>query len=503
MTQARALRFCQLPERQSGRAERLSANDLRGRARAGADRLGFVLHLGDFIYEIVWYPGRPAAGNVRPAPARHCPLSARREESTIFTFQPPLMTIVPIYRAYLHDPDLQDARARWPFVNMWDNHEFSWLGWQGLQKFDGVDPARADAQSGRQPGILRIPAGADGEARVDPRSINSIRRRWSMRPITSFDDHGLGQEPNNLTAIHSLKGYRALRWGRNVDLIVTDQRSYRSEDPTDRAEAKAFSSEDFPELIPQEAMEILDAGRAYNGGHPPQSIRYGGLGSSELSAKTSRRRPSWAPSRKPGFSSVLRASQATWKIWGNTTAHSRHARRPAESARRPDQALARCRIRRLRRRRSQQRVCRTRRDLRFRPRPRASPASPPSPATAIVSGRAWPQSLSHRRRFEPVGIAFVTGSISARGMVEALEHSFPKDHPLRPLYLGQGPADTKPQPTVNMLLRHGVRSCLEYAKSGDIERARAAHQPGSVPAPFVRRYGRPRLCRCPRHQRKL
>jgi alkaline phosphatase D len=38
-----------------------------------------------------------------------------------------------VYRAYLHDPDLQDARARWPFVNMWDNHEFSWLGWQSLQ----------------------------------------------------------------------------------------------------------------------------------------------------------------------------------------------------------------------------------------------------------------------------------------------------------------------------------------------------------------------------------
>ena len=35
-------------------------------------------------------------------------------------------------------------------------------------------------------------------------------------PITQFDDHGLGQEPNNLTAIRSLKGYRAMRWGRNV-----------------------------------------------------------------------------------------------------------------------------------------------------------------------------------------------------------------------------------------------------------------------------------------------
>src|ERR1700722_14953753 len=42
-----------------------------------------------------------------------------------------------VYKAYLHDPDLQDARARWPFVPMWDNHEFSWKGFQGMQQFSG------------------------------------------------------------------------------------------------------------------------------------------------------------------------------------------------------------------------------------------------------------------------------------------------------------------------------------------------------------------------------
>jgi alkaline phosphatase D len=66
-------------------------------------------------------------------------------------------------------------------------------------------------------------------------------------------------------------------------------------------------------------------------------------------------------------------------------------------------------------------------------------------------------------------------------MVEALEHSFPKDHPLRALYLGQGPNDQQPQPTVNMLLRHGVRSCLEYAKTGDVESARAQSNPELSP----------------------
>ena len=83
--------------------------------------------------------------------------------------------------------------------------------------------------------------------------------------------------------------------------------------------------------------------------------------------------------------------------------------------------------------------------------------------------------------FEPVGIAFVTGSISAPGLVEALEHSFPKDHPLRPLFLGQGPADPRPCPTVNLMLRHGVRSCLEYARTGDLTKARLLSNPDLSP----------------------
>jgi hypothetical protein len=33
-------------------------------------------------------------------------------------------------------------------------------------------------------------------------------------PIKEFDSHGLGVEPNNLTAIKPLKGYRALRYGQ-------------------------------------------------------------------------------------------------------------------------------------------------------------------------------------------------------------------------------------------------------------------------------------------------
>ena len=136
-----------------------------------------------------------------------------------------------VYRAYLHDPDLQDARARFPFVAMWDNHEFSWLGWQGFQKFgDTTRPTQTRKVAANQawfeyqPARVRQPGTASLERFDAPKVIDA--------PVTRFDAEGLGDEPNNLSAIASLTGYRALRFGRNVDLLITDQHSYRSEEPT-------------------------------------------------------------------------------------------------------------------------------------------------------------------------------------------------------------------------------------------------------------------------------
>ncbi len=186
---------------------------------AEADRLGFVLHLGDFIYERVWYPeDRPQGMYDRRL--RDTVRYPDGEKIRDFHIPTTLDGYRAVYRAYLHDPDLQDARARWRFVNMWDNHEFSWLGWQSLQKFQGkTRPAQTrkvaanEAFFEYQPARMARPSGNSLERFSPPKVVDA--------PITKFDDHGLGQEANNLAAIGSLKGYRAIRWGRNVELIVT------------------------------------------------------------------------------------------------------------------------------------------------------------------------------------------------------------------------------------------------------------------------------------------
>src|SRR5580704_9537903 len=242
---------------------------------AEAERIGFVLHLGDFIYELVWYPeDRPQGMYDRRL--RDIVRYPSGEKISDFHVPTAVDDYRAVYRAYLHDPDLQDARARWPFVAMWDNHEFSWLGWQGLQLFDGkTRPAQSRKVAANQawfeyqPARVRMPKSASLDEFDPPKVVDA--------PITTFDAHGLGQEPNNLAAIESLTGYRALRWGRHVELVITDQHSYRSEDPGNSPETDPLSTKDFPELVPEEAIAILDAGRDFGGGKPPEDIRFGGV----------------------------------------------------------------------------------------------------------------------------------------------------------------------------------------------------------------------------------
>src|SRR4029079_1372199 len=54
------------------------------------------------------------------------------------------------------------------------------------------------------------------------------------------------------------------------------------------------------------------------------------------------------------------------------------------------------------------------------------------------------------KAFEPVGLAFVGASISSPGAMEGNEHNFPKDQPLRPLFLADRADGGKPAATCTM-----------------------------------------------------
>jgi len=441
-----------------------------------AQQLGFVLHLGDFIYEVVEYPDEVKTRYDRTIyEVARIPVGHK-----VGNFHIPLTVdgYRAIYKGYLADPDLQDARARWPFVAMWDNHEFSWRGWQSVVKAGSFEqPGQSVKVAANQAWFEYLPARVAPPSgileRFDPPSVKDV-------PITVFDSDGLGTEPNNLTAINSLKGYRALRYGQHLDMIITDQHSYRSADPFSDPSLDTLAREEFMGMFPESALQILDGGRGFNGGTPPPEIRFNDahVPNPQRSAPP---QTILGAEQKGWFKDKLKSSTAVWKIWANSLGaldwRADPQNLPAGLTKQswPQNTFAslgggdhgtayveRAEIYNLVR------------DAKIT-------------GFAIVSGdrhsfwAGYATAELPPGKFDPVGLSFVGASLASSGPMEGYEHDLSKDSPLRPLFLADKDAGAKPDWTLNMLLRHGVRACLEYAKSFDLKRARSLSNPDLAP----------------------
>jgi len=457
---------------------RMIWEDARG---APDDQLDFVLHLGDFVYEVVWYPpDRPRGMYARRL--RDIVRYPHGEKHGDFHVPTTLADYRALYRAYLLDPDLQDARARWPFVCVPDNHEFSWKGWQSQENFGtGTIPSQTRKVAANQAWFEYQPARVARPG--DPADDRFQPPRVADAPLLEFDENGLGREPGNLAAVGSLTVHRSQRWGRNVELILTDNRSFRSEPLSNRPETAAFRPTDFPAVVSEDVTEVLDAGRAMNDGQPPPTIRFGGK-------EVPNPRVTAAPqsmlgaAQKAWFLGRLGAATAPWKLWGNSVA-----------------------------------MLDWRTD--FQNLPRALGPGWPTTGYALFGDDDW-SGYRHERReilefirqrgitgiaticgdrhaflagvlssslppkaFEPVAVEFVTGSISAPGLFEAMQYTVPRKHPLRPVYVYDpvyDPSTREPaQPAINVSIMHGVRASLALQRTGHLESAIAASNPEVAP----------------------
>lgn len=447
---------------------------------APEDRLGFVLHLGDFVYEVVQYPDQVKNGH-RYDRLIKFPIKFPKGKAVAknrFWAPDSLQDYRVLYHAYLQDPDIQDARARWPFVAMWDNHEFSWQGWQSIQEFPGDEgwvPAQTLKVAANQAWFEYQPArvlapGSKLDAFNAPHVVDTL--------VEDFDDDGLGTEANNLAAIDSLIAYRGLRWGRHIDLIVTDQRSFRSRDPGNHDEINPLFEGDTLGFAPEELMRQLDGGRDYADGHPPAKLSFGAKSVANYRAGEAAQTMLGAK-QKAWFLARLRGATATWKIWGNSLGtldwRVDPQNLPPALGNYPEGAGFAL-------------MATGDWGSVYRERAEIFDAVRDAGITgfAIVSGdrhsfwAGYAAKALPPAAFEPVGVSFVTGSISAPGMAEANEHNQKKENPLRPLYIAN-PGGGAPQPTVNLLLQYGVRSALEFASSGDLRKAHAVSNPDLAP----------------------
>jgi alkaline phosphatase D len=233
-------------------------------------------------------------------------------------------------------------------------------------------------------------------------------------------------------------------------------------------------------MFPEAEMRVLDGGRDFNGGNPPPEIRF----NDAHVPNPQRNAPPQTilgAEQKAWFKKRLESSTATWKIWGNSQGALDHRADPQNlpagltkeswpkdlyaSAGGGDYGTA------YAERAEIYHLVRHAKITGF----------------GIVSGdrhsfwAGYATAELPPGKFDPVGLSFVGASLSSPGAMEANEHRLPKDAPLRALFLADRGPDAKPDWTYNMLLKHGVRSCLEYAKSFDLARARALSNPDLAP----------------------
>jgi alkaline phosphatase D len=304
------------------------------------------------------------------------------------------------------------------------------------------------------------------------------RPQVSDRPLERFDDHGLGLDPDNLAAIHALTLYRTFRYGRHVELILTDNRSFRAEPITNRPELARFVSHDFPLFLPQDVIEVLDAGRAANDGHAPRTIPFAGTDVPNPRADESPN-SMLGRAQKAWFFDRLARSTATWKLWGNSVAmldwRADCSNVPPETgAHWPatgygqlgDDDWSGYRTERA----EIFEFVRARGITGF-----VSLAGDRHSFQAGLLSRALPP-----KQFVPVGAEFVTGSISAPGIYEAVEYAIPRAHPLRALYVYED-AQQMNHPAINVTLMHGVRSSIALQRTHDPRAALAARNPDVAP----------------------
>lgn len=259
-------------------------------------QIDFVLHLGDFIYERSWHKRLDGSSNPRVLPP--FPDGEHGEDSRHAVS---LADYRHLYRTYLSDPWLQAARARWPFVSTWDDHEFSDDNFQSYSYYHHSAKLEARRKlAANRAWFEYVPSVLD---QLDDQPAHDLRP----------PDFTGEAATDNQRARDSLRIYRRLRWGKHLDLLLTDARSYRSPPCLESGLAESLG-------LPMNTVQLIaiaDRGSAYNDGQPPAQLPYGD-GTTPNPARARAPGSCLGAEQRDWLLERARESTATWKLWGNS-----------------------------------------------------------------------------------------------------------------------------------------------------------------------------------------
>ncbi|RYZ63056.1 MAG: hypothetical protein EOP08_11560, partial [Proteobacteria bacterium] len=240
-----------------------------------APDLDFVMYLGDYIYESVndsrFQSSDPSTraivlpDGIDTSPAQD---GSRIAAGSLADYRA-------LYKIYRSDPLLREIHRRYPFVLTWDDHEFADDCWgDHSTSFAEKDPQTGDFTSEQ----------------------DTPRRQTASRAFAEYQPADIARAPGAAFPA-DLTIYRSLRFGKHVEVFMTDQRMYRDdhvvkEGPLNLETGKVRKNSSLGSryFVRKSVFDTLEA---------------------EVSPTL------LGATQKQWFVDAVKASSATWKVWGN------------------------------------------------------------------------------------------------------------------------------------------------------------------------------------------
>ena len=309
-------------------------------ARPEADKIHAIVHLGDMIYETRGDGFQTALDdnfeaialtNLDGTPRQIAAFPSGGGASTGGgTFAVTVDDYRHLYKTFFSDPDIQAARALWPFVSIWDDHEFTDDCWQSQANYTNDTGLDEGSQSRRiaasQAWFEYMPVQLTGAVGVE--GVANEAKDFTAAAVvdamfTAPNADNFVPEPNNVAAVGAISIYRSFRFGKHVELVMTDLRSYRSDHaiPEDLTNNAVFFAPRG--ALPLPLVNIFDQGSTAttDNGHPPDKVTFTVPGLPAIVFPNAR---AGSPAgtmlgtqQKAWWKATMKQSDATWKLWGN------------------------------------------------------------------------------------------------------------------------------------------------------------------------------------------
>ncbi|MEZ4221364.1 MAG: alkaline phosphatase D family protein [Polyangiaceae bacterium] len=247
------------------------------------DPVDFVVFLGDYIYETNGDSDFQLTGGERQI---EIPDGIEIEPGS-----PPVKAAKTLadyrglYKQYRSDETLKKVHRLYPFISIWDDHEFANDAWQ--DHATDFNEAKGDEKS---------------TARRE-----AANQAWFEYQLADVEWNADANFPDDL------KIYRTLRYGKHMELVLTDQRSYRSDHAIPEKATGAERPAGAPDTVPTYAEAGKLSKNAAIGSR--NFVRKSGFDGIEAYVKPTM----LGAEQKQWLLDTVKGSDATWKIWGNET----------------------------------------------------------------------------------------------------------------------------------------------------------------------------------------